>query len=309
MSLPYTHSRAQLLRADWRYYYTTGHSVRAKHHQRTPPLSEEEVASTYSFTACLGRIQLQGERDNCIEHQSSISQALKRCTHTYLAYGPWNRHRISSVDEYLGYSIRVPFTPIPIIFLRTTWQSIILGSFKITRTVLKGVTLPVLLSMFPANVTFSKSSTQLITVFTAEMCAISHALTWVRTRRHRNILILSDCLSALVSLCQFRNSRHYIVDEIVQELDKLKVANFILSTLLWIAGHLGIQSNELTGRLAKAATADDSDDFSGIPGVFQTVIHETSYKQIHQCWDHQISYYKSLRYFQSRDPALSPILG
>ena len=85
-----------------------------------------------------------------------------------------------------------------------------------------------------------------------ELHAINTAVSWITESGLKKAIILSDCQSALASISNPHRSRHFIVNEIISNINRLKT-NKISVSLAWIPGHAGIKGNEKADSLAKRA--------------------------------------------------------
>jgi len=101
-------------------------------------------------------------------------------------------------------------------------------------------------------------------IFTAESSAISKALILAEKTRKNKILILSDSLSVLTSLCNFYCADPRVVD-ILDGVNRLFFSKNKQVSFLWIPSHVGIQGNEAADRLAKEALLLERPRVSKIP--------------------------------------------
>ena len=102
------------------------------------------------------------------------------------------------------------------------------------------------------DVSISKTCSQFHSVFSMELHAINTAVSWITESGLKKAIILSDCQSALASISNPHRSRHFIVNEIISNINRLKT-NKISVSLAWIPGHAGIKGNEKADSLAKKA--------------------------------------------------------
>jgi ribonuclease HI len=92
-----------------------------------------------------------------------------------------------------------------------------------------------------------------LTVYTAELIAIKHALIWIKNAPIKNYVILSDSLSSLQSIeagcCTSRPNTIQEIRELINEVSKRCAV-----VMAWIPSHVGITGNERADQLAKNAT-------------------------------------------------------
>ena len=85
-----------------------------------------------------------------------------------------------------------------------------------------------------------------------ELHAINTAVSWITKSGLKTAIIVNDCQSALASISKPHRSRHFIVNKIISDINRLKT-NKISVSLDWIPGHAGIKGNEKADSLAKIA--------------------------------------------------------
>ncbi|XP_071577284.1 uncharacterized protein [Temnothorax nylanderi] len=144
----------------------------------------------------------------------------------------------------------------------------------------------------------------LCTSYTAEAFAVKSTLPLMRIQsqsRDRDIVILSDCKSVLVSIHNNHLNVHknrYITEAriIIYELEKVHGKRVVL---VWIPAHVGIEDNELADRLAKKAAEEEADPSIEIPvGDFMRRIREESWDATQQSIT-QDSAHKGIFYFHN----------
>lgn len=126
-------------------------------------------------------------------------------------------------------------------------------------------------------------------IFTAEVYAISRSLQVIEdiNTTNQKYVIYSDSLSAITSI---RNiyPKLQIIQEIQNQLNKLKLENNIQITLTWVPAHIGILGNEKADIAAKDASINSPTQ----PVPIQTYDQIASYKQQinnqwQQLWKHE----------------------
>ena len=86
-------------------------------------------------------------------------------------------------------------------------------------------------------------------IFSAELQAINFSLKRIQTQNEKQVVICTDCLSAVQAIAAFHSTSNPIVGEIRHTLSILPTDTSV--TLLWIPGHSGIPGNEKADLLAK----------------------------------------------------------
>ena len=99
----------------------------------------------------------------------------------------------------------------------------------------------------------SQSNGKFFTSYSAELKGIEMALKWALENYKGDILILTDCQSALSSVENFHNSCHHLVTNIINLLHDFRL-NRQKIELMWIPSHSGIPGNEKADKIAKSAT-------------------------------------------------------
>ncbi|XP_073980160.1 uncharacterized protein [Rhodnius prolixus] len=94
-------------------------------------------------------------------------------------------------------------------------------------------------------------------VFTAELVAILEALKYAHSMLYSEVIIVSDCKSALYKLKAIKMHKKYnhIIINILKKLLELKNDNKIVR-LVWSRAHCGIEGNERVDILAKQAAVN-----------------------------------------------------
>ena len=129
----------------------------------------------------------------------------------------------------------------------------------------------------------SRIGCQLCSSFTAELEAIRMALNWALLEHQQDIVILSDCLSAISAIKAFHENGNFLLTEIVNlvkdfELNGRKVV------LTWIPSHCGIPGNEKADRIART-TANGTHD--GPNTLTRTEANKWIFSTIKQKWNRE----------------------
>ena len=98
-----------------------------------------------------------------------------------------------------------------------------------------------------------------LSIYSTELIAINEAIDLVKEYRYPKSVILSDSLSALVSLRSRQSSRSDLVNSILQDCHLLARSGCKVS-FEWVPAHVGIHGNETADKLAKAALSLDDID-------------------------------------------------
>lgn len=111
-------------------------------------------------------------------------------------------------------------------------------------------------------------------IFSCELLAILKSLEYLSLNsstftQSNNIVILSDCKSALQAIASNNNSKHQIIPLIWELILSLKSEHNIQIEFLWCPGHSGISGNEEVDVLAKQTVTDQS--VPCITNLLQTV--------------------------------------
>ena len=96
----------------------------------------------------------------------------------------------------------------------------------------------------------SRIGSPLYSSFTAELEAIRMALNWALLEHQQDIVILSDCLSAISAIKAFHENRNFVVTEIINLVKDFKLSGRIV-VFAWIPSHCGIPGNEKADRIAR----------------------------------------------------------
>ena len=100
----------------------------------------------------------------------------------------------------------------------------------------------------------------ILSVFTTELIAIEHAITWILKGGIQNSVILTDSLSAIQALQYGKSrSRPDKVDKILSLLNLASTVKFNIS-IDWIPAHVGIEGNESADMAAKEAMTTGTKD-------------------------------------------------
>ena len=91
-----------------------------------------------------------------------------------------------------------------------------------------------------------------MSVYTAELTAIKHALMWIKKKKYSQSVFLSDSLSSIQLLQGCQSTRPDIIGAIQIELKEIERHNLTV-TFEWLSAHMGIMGNETADAGAKAA--------------------------------------------------------
>ena len=105
------------------------------------------------------------------------------------------------------------------------------------------------------NNTFHKKLPSYGSVYSAELTAISIALSKIPGQPNREYTIYSDSQSALRAIDSFR-SDHPLVLDIQEKIHTLLQKNIAIN-ICWIPGHVGLEGNEAADKAAKAAASNN----------------------------------------------------
>ena len=103
-----------------------------------------------------------------------------------------------------------------------------------------------------------------LSIYSCELVAIAFALNWLleqakSNNKHSKVTILSDSLSALMSLKSgFSKSRPEILQQILNNTTLLAKLGVSI-TFVWIPSHIGIKGNEIADSIAKQASKQGSE--------------------------------------------------
>ena len=148
------------------------------------------------------------------------------------------------------------------------------------------------------KVSYFKRTSDNLSVYTTEMIAIFKALKHVQEQKynHKQIVILTDSLSAIKSIQSDQSSRPDILEPIQILAYKLKAVGIDL-TIEWIPAHVGILGNETTDKLAKAALnhrnieikiALSSGEFNAIIKTFYKNKWQSNWDNNQNTWFHDL---------------------
>lgn len=119
------------------------------------------------------------------------------------------------------------------------------------------------------NIVSQKSINNLASIYTAECIALNEACDIALQNTDKNVIILTDSLSALQKLKNLNfdiksNSYIYEIKNKAIEFSKLSTNNSKIK-LIWIPSHIGISGNEQADKIAKIATNNPSNPNTRIP--------------------------------------------
>ena len=89
--------------------------------------------------------------------------------------------------------------------------------------------------------------------YTAELKAILMVLKWVSDKEYKQLLIATDCMSALQAL-DYNKRNNHLVDRIRRQIHSYQLRGCEI-VLIWVPGHCDIKGNEKADKLAKAAAS------------------------------------------------------
>ena len=99
-----------------------------------------------------------------------------------------------------------------------------------------------------------------LSIFSAELIAIYMALEWIDDVKPRDVVIFSDCKSAVTSLAKFDHDNKIIFD--IQRLYMSLHSQGIKVEIVWIPGHVGICGNDWADKKKKKAVEKEKVDIS-----------------------------------------------
>ncbi len=136
-----------------------------------------------------------------------------------------------------------------------------------------------------------------LSIYTAELAAITQALEVTKTLTNSNILILSDSLSSLQTLKEAsRSTRQDLAHMIFKKINNHQSINNNTVALLWIPSHTGILGNDKADILAKQGVNNTSNVLN-VPYSKSDIKYITKRDMKHsfntnwqQKWDHSVYY-------------------
>jgi ribonuclease HI len=89
-------------------------------------------------------------------------------------------------------------------------------------------------------------------ILTAELIAIVMSLEWIDEVKPSNVVIFSDCMSAIMSVQKFNPDNKIVHD--IQKLNKSLCEQGIMVEIAWVPAHVGVFGNEWADYVAKKAS-------------------------------------------------------
>ncbi|XP_055924553.1 uncharacterized protein LOC129956647 [Argiope bruennichi] len=202
----------------------------------------------------------------------------------YFSFPPWDTPNFSFLNPFTGFD---KSTTAPIIFQKLfqdhrsqyySYTEVFTDGSKSNSHVGSGVVLP--------TQTYSYSLPTLLSVLTAELVAITHALEVISTSCTRTFCIYTDSKSALESLSNFSYLMHPIALEILVFLQSLENKGFEI-LFCWVPSHVGIPGNEMADAAAKSSSTFHE---RALPnGDAKTCFARHVHMLWQRSWDQQIS--------------------
>ena len=104
-----------------------------------------------------------------------------------------------------------------------------------------------------------------LSVYTAELTAIKHALMWIKKMKYSQSVMFSDSLSSIQSIQGCQSTRPDIIAAVQIELNEIQRHNLIV-TFEWLPAHVWIMGNETADAGAKGGlTIANKDMLTDIP--------------------------------------------
>ena len=122
-------------------------------------------------------------------------------------------------------------------------------------------------------------------VYSAELHAISLALSYCINKKFQQAIICTDSNSATQALAQKHNNAHPTVHQINNKIQQITNMGKTIK-ILWIPGHVGIHGNEKADEAAKLSLQNPERNNIPIPlNDFLSLIHEKHLQSVQFDWD------------------------
>ena len=132
-------------------------------------------------------------------------------------------------------------------------------------------------------------------ILSAELVAILVALEWVDEIKPNDVVIFSDCMSAIISLGKFNSDNKIVCD--IQRTCLSLASQGIQIEIVWVPGHVGVSGNEWADVTAKKASTRTIIDIPlGLNMSELKTIHKI---QMIQDWQEQWNKYNTQNTFKT----------